>query len=60
LVEFVEKVLHLATALPLGHLVADAELRGSAVIATALSHGIVVEALETSNAAVLHRVVVGC
>lgn len=60
LVEFIEKVLHLTTALPLGHLVADAQLRSSAIVSTALGHGIVVEALKTGNAAVLHGVVVSC
>ena len=60
-VELVEEVLHLAPALPLCHLVADAELWGTAVVTTALGQrSRMVCTLEARDAAVLHRVVVRC
>ena len=60
LVELIEEILHLATTLPFGHLVADAELGSATVVSTPLGERSMVHALETCDAAVLHRVVMRC
>lgn len=60
LIQLVEQILHLATTLSLGHLVANAELWGATVVPAALCHRSRVKTLEAGHAAVLHRVVVRC
>lgn len=59
-VEFIKQVLHLASTLPLGHLVADAELWGPTVVSAALSKSCMIESLKTCDTAVLHGVVMSC
>jgi hypothetical protein len=61
-VQFVKEAFHLASSLSLGHLVTDAELRRSAVIAaTSCKRRCIVCTLQACDAAMLHGVMVcGC
>jgi hypothetical protein len=58
LVKIVEQCLHLTAPLSFGHLVADAKLRSPTVTPATRSQRVcVIHALETSDTAVLHRMV---
>jgi hypothetical protein len=55
-IQFIKQILHFAPSLPFGHLVTDAKLGSSRVIATA-RRSWVLWALETRDVAMLHGMV---
>jgi hypothetical protein len=59
-VQLVKEAFHLASSLPLSHLVTDTKLRRPAVIAaTGCKRGCIVCTLQARDASMLHRVVMG-